>query len=181
MEISPELLASAKKGNLASFEQLLILFEAPIYNYIYRQVTHKQVAEDLTQETFIKLFKNLKKIKPEENFKSWVYTIATNTVYDYFRKKHYVKELFIIDDPESSFETMDPQSAYTIVEQIGAQQDLDKALEKLKPEYRTVLLLFYRQDLSYETIANILRVPLNTVKTYLFRAKKALKEELERK
>ncbi len=176
--LDPKILQLAQKGNLWAFEQILLAYEKPLYNYIYRNVGHQQTAEDLTQDTFVKVYKNLKKIKPNDNFKSWLYTIATNTVYDFHRKKHHVTEIFIIDDPESNFETIAPEQTYTIVEKISAAEDVNKALEALKPEFKTVLLLFYKNDFSYEQIASILNKPINTVKTYLHRAKKALKDEL---
>jgi RNA polymerase sigma-70 factor (ECF subfamily) len=82
-----ELLAQAKGGSLAAFEKILYLYEKPIFNYICRLTRQKEDAEDLTQQTFIKLYKSLKSINLDKSFKSWLYKIATNTTYDWFRKK----------------------------------------------------------------------------------------------
>lgn len=179
LEISEDILKKAQKGNLASFEHIVFVFERPIFSYLFRIVSHKQTAEDLTQETFVKIFKNLKNIKPKENFKSWVFTIATHSAYDYLRKVKRKPESFILDDPESGFETIEQEHTYTMVEKVWAQEEVEKALTQVKPEYKSVLLLFYKEDLTYESIARILKLPINTVKTHLHRAKKALKEHLE--
>jgi len=179
-DVDKTTILQAKNGNLAAFENIVYRFEKPLYSYLYRLCGHGQTAEDLTQETFLKIYKNLKKIDPDGNFSSYIFTIATHVAYDFFRKKKHVQELFILDDPESDIETITEEHAYTIVEKIENSEFIEKALSQLKTEYKTVLLLFYKEDFSYETIAKTLHIPLNTVKTYLHRAKRALKEVLSK-
>ncbi|KKU13306.1 MAG: RNA polymerase, sigma-24 subunit, ECF subfamily [Candidatus Magasanikbacteria bacterium GW2011_GWC2_45_8] len=120
-------------------------------------------------------FKNLHTFDQSKNFKTWAYTIATNTVYDYLRRKHRSRELFIIDDPESAFETIDEDTAY---KEIEDKEVVEKALGSLKPLHQTILMMYYKDELTYEEIASHLRIPLNTVKTHLYRAKRALKDQL---
>lgn len=175
MEIEKEVFNKAKSGDLESFEKILFAYEKRIFNHVFALVRHRQDAEDLTQETFIKAYKNLRSLNPDLNFRAWLYTIATNTVRDWFRKKGNKTELFIINDPESNFETIDEDSSYNKIE---SAKDLENALNSLRPSYRTVLLLFYWQGFSYDEIASILSVPLNTVKTHLARAKSSLKSVL---
>lgn len=170
-----ETLKAAKNGNLAAFEKILFQYEKMILNYAYRFVNNRQDAEDLTQEIFIKVYRSLRLVDPENNFKAWVYKIATNTIYDYLRKKQKNKELLILDDPERPFETIDNKSSYRNIE---ADRDIECALQKIKPVYRSALLLFYYQDFTYQEIAKILSMPVNTVKTCLNRAKTALREDL---
>lgn len=169
-----ELLILAKNENLEAFEKIIFLYEKPIYNYIYRLTGRREDAEDLTQKTFIKLYKSLKTINLDKNFKSWLYKIATNTAYDWFRKKKREVEL-LITEPEKYFETLEPEDTYYNIE---TGQELENALNKLKPIYKSVLLLFYKESLQYQEIAEALNIPLNTVKTHLYRAKEALKKEL---
>lgn len=175
LEIEKEILAEAKRGDLKSFEKILFTFEKRIFNYILAIVKHRQDAEDLTQEVFLKLYKNLKYIEPELNFRAWLYAIATNTVRDWFRKKGRQPELFIINEPDNNFETIDEDFSYYKLENT---KDIRQALDSLKPAYRTVLSLFYWQGFGYEEIAQILNLPLNTVKTYIRRAKISFKEFL---
>lgn len=172
-----EIIQAALAGNPKAFDQLLGLYERKIFGYLYRLTNHPQDAEDLTQETFLKVYRALKTFDTKRKFSTWLYTVATNTAYDWLRKKQRRPELFIIDDEESSFETIDPDSPYTT---LAPKIDLGKALATIdKPIYRTVLLLFYRDGLSYQEIAEVLNCPLNTVKTYLRRAKQALRQALE--
>ena len=160
---------------MVSFEQLLYAYEKRIFNYILRLIQNKEDAEDIAQETFIKVYKNLHKIDQDKNFKTWLYTIATNTTYDWLRRKKSRRELFVIDDPESSFETIDEVDTYKEVED---KEVVEQALQCIKPLYKSILLMYYKDELTYEEIAHHLRIPLNTVKTHLFRAKRALKEKI---
>ncbi len=158
--------------DLVSIEKIMFAWERKIYGYIYRMVNNRDDAADLTQEVFIKVYKRLDSAKPA-TLKPWLYTIATNTVYDFFRKKRGTKESFIISDPEHPFETSDPFDAYIPLEE---RLDVEQALSKIKPEYRTVLLLFYRDQLSLEEMATTLGRPVNTIKTLVRRARIAVKE-----
>jgi RNA polymerase sigma-70 factor (ECF subfamily) len=176
-EIYKNLLNSAKKGDIDAFEKILLLYEKAIFNHIYRIVSNKKDAEDLTQETFIRLYEKRSLINPDKNFKSWLYKIATNIALDFLRKKTRQKELFLIDSDQEPFETIDEEDSYYRIERT---YDLERALSKLKLIHKTVLLLFYRDDFDYEAIAKTLDVPINTVKTHLYRAKKELKEILEK-
>lgn len=176
-ETYKNLLDSTKKGDIDAFEKILILYEKIIFNHIYRITGNKEDAEDLTQEAFIRLYEKRSLIDPDKNFKSWLYKIATNIALDFLRKKTRQKELFLIDSDEEPFETIGEEDSYYRIERI---YDLERAIGGLKPIHKTVLLLFYRDDFDYEAIAKTLDVPVNTVKTHLYRAKKELKEILEK-
>ena len=168
-----ELVLKARKGNLESFENLVFIFEKSVFGYLLYSTGRKEDAEDLTQEVFIKVYKNLKSLDPNLNFKAWLFKIASNTLIDWWRKKGEERDLFyLIDDKDSNFETIDEDFSYLKIE---TAKDIADALEKIKPEYKVVLLLFYWQGFSYEEIASILSLPLGTVKTNLRRAKLAIK------
>ncbi len=164
--------------NLPAIERLLFDYEKGVFNYVYRLVRQRENAQDLTQDIFIKVYKSLHQIDPDKNIKAWIYKIATNTVYDWLRKKQKKPELFIVDDASSGFETIDEKTPYINIERV---RDMEKALDNLSPNYKAVLLLYYYEDLPYEEISEIMNLPLNTLKVHLHRAKKALKENLETK
>jgi len=164
------LLAKAKNGDLRAFEKILSFYEKSVFNYLYRIAGQKQDAEDLTQETFIKIYKSLKTVDPEKNFKSWLFKIATNTAYDWLRKKK--SDLNCLSLTSHSYsETINDDHAYLNIENA---LDFKKLIEKLSPIHRSVLMLHYYNDLSYKEISEALSLPLNTVKTHLYRAKRAL-------
>jgi len=175
MNIDQKILERAKSGNIKAFEDILSVYEKPIFNYIRRWANRRQDAEDLTQDVFIRVYKSLKSIDLQKSFKAWLYKIATNVVYDWLRKKQGKIELFTIDDGIHDFETIESDSSYINIE---SAKDLEAALEKIKPVYKNVLLLFYHDDLSYQEIADALNLPINTVKVCLYRAKKSLKAKL---
>ena len=181
MREEKELWEAACAGSISAFEEILLRYEQRIFNYIHRMVRERQNAEDLTQETFIKVYRCLKRIDGDRSPAALIFKIATNTVYDFLRKQLRCKEAFIIDDPASDFETIDPDDPYLTIERIESAKILERTMDTLKPIYRSVLILYYQEDLSYHAIADTLDLPLNTVKTYMYRAKKALKGILEEK
>lgn len=158
-----------------SFEGLLRRYEKPIFNYAYRLLARREDAEDIVQNTFLNLYRHWRRIDPEQNVKAFIYKIATHEAYDLLRKRRRATELFIIDDPDVRFETIDRESPYSSVEMDA---DIGTALGKISPLYRSVLLLFYKEDFTYEQIASLLALPINTVKTRIRRAKQALREHL---
>lgn len=154
--------------DLHEFEKLVERWEKPIFGHVWRLVGQREDAQDLTQETFVKAFKNRGRIDPRKNISAWLYKIATNTVYDWWRRKKRRPEILLGDSADSLVETNGADKTY---ESIEVAQDLEKALSRLKPLHQTVIWLFYRQEFTYEEMADILDLPLNSVKTLLRRAK----------
>lgn len=165
-------------GDLSAFEEILSIFEKPIFNHLIRLTGDQDNASDLLQETFIRLYNNRTKIDTEDNFKNWLYRVATNIAYDYFRKKK--RENLISIDDESLSETIELEISYSNLEKEILGIDLENALGEMRPHYRNILLLFYREGFSYEEIAGILELPLNTIKTHLRRARQELSELLKK-
>lgn len=167
------ILTRVQQGDLEAFEHLLSFFEQPIFNYCLRLVRNKEDAEDITQDSFVKVYTHRKLIDPEKNIKTWIFTIATNTAYDFIRrrKRHNEKSL------DEGDETIDVLQAY--YPQEGLVSDVEQALGRISGEYRKALLLFYQQGFEYKEIAEILSLPVNTVKTHISRGKEQLKQILE--
>ncbi len=166
-------------GDAPVFDDLLRRYEKPIYNFIYRQVFHREDARDLTQETFLKIYKFRSSYDATKKFSTWAYTIATRTLYDWWRKKQ--RTITTTDLEDASSGGLDPEtitlpSAYNSIE---SKIDVEQALAKLKPIHSTILLLYYQRGFLYQEIAEALNIPVNTVKPHLYRAKKALRERLQ--
>lgn len=174
--ISEETIKAAREGDLAAFEGIVTFFEGRLFGYVSRMISNREDAEDIVQDVFIKIYKKIGSYNPEQSFKTWVYAIATNTVYDFLRAKRVKKELLTLDDDVHPFETEDPSDTYQILE---TSLDLELGLAKIKPAYRTIVLLFYKEELSCEQIAEMLTMPVGTVKTNLFRARKALRDAFQ--
>jgi RNA polymerase sigma-70 factor (ECF subfamily) len=175
-----QLLETARAGSLPAFEELVSVYEKKIFNYCLRMTNSREDAEDLTQEVFIKVYRSLKSFKGNSQLSTWIYRIAHNICIDKFRKaKINVFSLSHTKDREDEREMelvsaeLSPEEKMVAREQ---QEFLQKCINGLKPEYRSVIILRDIQHYSYEEIAGILNVPLGTVKSHISRARTALRE-----
>lgn len=173
-----ELIVDYLNGDESALPVLINRYLKSIYNFAYRLTGNVQSAEDISQETFFKAWKNLKKYKPEESFKTWLFTIARNTTFDFLRKK---KSFVFSDlgDEESSFEedlVDDSPQAEEIISQLEDKKLLDDLLNKLSPIYKEIILLHHLNELTFEEIAKMLGKSVNTVKSQHRRALIELKK-----
>jgi RNA polymerase sigma-70 factor (ECF subfamily) len=159
------LVERARHGDDQAFAALFEQFHAPILNYLHRMVSDRAVAEDLTQDTFIKAYKALPGTKPDLAFKAWLYRIATNTAISHLRRGKIVKWLPFVSDPEQRGERLERS--------VTRQTDISDALEQLPKHYASVLLLRHYQGLSLAETAEALDITENAAKLRLFRARKA--------
>lgn len=173
--IDLEKLKRIKAGDLQAFNEMMLFYERAIFNHLYRLTGSKDDAADLAQDTFFKVYRFRDRIDVTKNFKSWLYKIATNTAYDWLEKKGKFSQIPLTDEDGETKETELPY--YRIDEAMKV--DIAEAVSKLKPEYQTVIHLYYSQGFGYEEIADIMKLPLGTVKTMLHRAKKVLAEKLK--
>jgi RNA polymerase sigma-70 factor (ECF subfamily) len=173
--IDKDILIRAGKGDLEAFEYILSFYEKAIYNYCLRILKNSQNAKEVAQDTFIKVYTHRKVIDPAKNIKTWIFTIATNTAYDFLRSKKRKNETSL----DEELETNSIFATYYSGKEEGLVSDVEKALDQINPEYKKVLLLFYQQGFQYQEIADILEMPINTVKTHISRGKEELKEILK--
>lgn len=159
------LVERARRGDQVAFAQLFEQFHAPILNYIHRMVNDRALAEDLTQDTFIKAYNALPRTKPDLAFKAWLYRIATNTAISHLRRGKIVKWLPFLSDRESPDESIERS--------VSRKMDISEVLAKLPKHYATALLLRHYQGLSLAETAQALEVTENAAKLRLFRARKA--------
>jgi RNA polymerase sigma-70 factor (ECF subfamily) len=158
-----------------------------VFSIIYRMVRDRTVAEDLAQETFVKAFNNLDGYNPSYKFSSWLFKIANNHTIDHLRRAR-LKTVSIHGSPhatgaqeieetrivlESGGETPEEE---LMARELGGE--IERAIGRLRPEYRTAILLRHVEGRAYEEIAEIMDVPIGTVKTFIHRARGELREEL---
>jgi len=145
-----------------------------IYNFVFRFCNNKQDAEDITQEVFLKMWKNIKKYDEHQNFNTWLFTIAKNTAFDWLRKKRNLV-FSDFDTPEGKnllTETITdttPNPEELIIKTENATL-LNNLVNQLPTFYQTILLLRYTDEFTFDEIAKILNKPLNTVKSQHRRA-----------
>jgi RNA polymerase sigma-70 factor, ECF subfamily len=178
----------ARKGREPAYRELIGRYQRPVFSLVYRMVRDREKAEDLTQETFIKVLNAIDRYDPSFKFSSWIFKIAHNTSLDHLRKKE-PETLSLHGSPhartdaEIEASTITPESGdenpeeYTANRELGSE--IDRAIARLRPEYRTAIVLCHIEGRPYEEIAEIMDVPLGTVKTYIHRARNDLKKQLE--
>ena len=181
------LAAQAAAGRERAFRELLHRYERPVFTLVYRMVRDRGVAEDLSQETFIRAFNAIGSYNPGYKFSSWIFKIANNLTIDHLRKKR-IDTISLHGSPhaltseeqartspvvESGDERPD---AYVENMELGSQ--IEDAIGRLRPEYRTVTLLRHVEGHSYQEISRIMELPLGTVKTYIHRARLELQAAL---
>jgi RNA polymerase sigma-70 factor (ECF subfamily) len=169
-----ELIQSCLKGNQDSFAELVTRYKNLIYSVILRMVNDREEANDLAQDVFLKIYKNLDKYYPDYRFSTWVIRIATNHVIDYRRRKK--QDSIALDDVEFEMGTDEsPESAYIAKER---KNELKQVVSDLPDMYKIPIVLYHEQGLSYQEIADIIHEPLSKVKNRIFRGRRILKESL---
>jgi RNA polymerase sigma-70 factor, ECF subfamily len=183
-----EVAAWAKQGHETAFRELVRRYERPVFSLVYRMVRDRALAEDLAQETFIKVLNGIKSYRPEFKFSSWIFKIANNAAIDHLRKRS--PETLSLDGSPLAM-TPDALAATALDLRAGGESPLqevegremgssiERAIGRLRPEYRTCILLRHVEGYAYEQIAEILDLPLGTVKTYIHRARNELRIYLE--
>jgi RNA polymerase sigma-70 factor (ECF subfamily) len=171
------IISNAKKGNRQAQNQLMDLFWNDIYTYVLKQIRDEEETEDIAIETFTKVFAKMRLYNSDFDFKTWVISIAHNTMIDYIRRspKHNIS----LDDDNYVIEIREEQPSPE--ESMIQQQDNDSLLlhlEKLKPEYRRILELRFLEEKTYKEMADELGLSMANVKIRLLRAKQLLREIL---
>lgn len=179
-----ELVRQALAGSGEAYREIVRRFERPVMSVIVRMVRDPGVAEDLAQETFVKAFRNLRRYDPRRKLASWLFKIAHNTTLDHLRRKSLdTVPLEPFDaEGEESWEVVAAPATWAPdrrAESAELVAGLDRALARLRPNYREILLLRFREGLAYHEIAEVVDLPMGTVKVQLHRARKQLLRELE--
>jgi RNA polymerase sigma-70 factor (ECF subfamily) len=182
-----EVVALARHGQEAAYRELVRRYERPVFSLVYRMVRDRELAEDLAQETFVKALNAIESYRPEFKFSSWIFKIANNAAIDHLRRRE-LDTLSLDGSPHA--ET--PEAIEATALQIGDRQEtaleevearelggeIETAIARLRPEYRSCILLRHVEGRAYEEIAEILGLPLGTVKTYIHRARNELRLSL---
>jgi RNA polymerase sigma-70 factor (ECF subfamily) len=181
MEHSDEqLIAATLAGDDRAFPELVSRYMQPLYNFIYRLCGSASDAEDIAQEVFVKVWKNLTKYRQGESVRAWIFTIARNTTIDWLRKKkHLVFSDFENAEGENLLVATLADTELLADELYARGEDheaLEAALAALPLLQREVLLLHYREGLTFDEIGRTLDVPLHTVKSRHHRALLRLRE-----
>lgn len=180
-----ELMLECRKGDMSAFELLVRRYQDALVNYIYYIINDYHRAEDLAQETFLRVFKSASRYEPKASFKSWLYTIATNLSRNEIRNRARRNTYFLedmVDEGQdvyhSEFMTDTRYQPDILYEKKERQQLIKKALKQLPENQRLALTLVTYQELSYEEISEILNCSIGAVKSLIHRARQNMKKLL---
>ena len=182
-----DLAAQAARGKEPAFRELLVRYERPVFSLIYRMVRDRTLAEDLSQEAFIRAFNAIGTYKTSYKFSNWILKIANNHTIDHLRKRKldtvsidgspHARTADEISQSQVVIESRDENPLeYVEHRELGSQ--IEGAIGDLRQEYRTVIVLRHVDGYAYDEIAEIMDLPLGTVKTYLHRARGELRKSL---
>lgn len=190
--VSPEegerlLLEGLREGAEWAYETLIQSFQQPVYNLVCRLLWDPADACDVVQEVFLKVFRKVGSFRGESSLKTWIYRIAVNEAHNHCRwnGRHRKQEVDLESGEDAgSFRDVLPspdRSPYDYVLEREQHRFVEAALADLNPSFRSVLVLRDVEDLSYEEIAEILGLPLGTVKSRILRGREALRAQLEKR
>jgi RNA polymerase sigma-70 factor (ECF subfamily) len=179
-----ELVERSLAGSPEAFGVLVVRYQRPIFGLVVRMVRNRAIAEELAQEIFVKAYRNLASFDRRRKFSSWLFKVAHNATIDHLRRRRL--DTVPLDSPGDESggvgdllagpEREGPESRALRSELAGA---LEAAMAELRPEHREILLLRFREGLSYGELAEVLGLAMGTVKTHLHRARKRLAGLLE--
>ncbi|MGN0134200.1 MAG: sigma-70 family RNA polymerase sigma factor [Anaerotignum sp.] len=179
-----ELIAKAKQGDMLAFEELILRHEKIVYNVALRMMNHSEDAKDISQEVFLKAYKNMKNFDERSMFSTWLYRITTNTCIDEMRKRKGKQSYSLEEELENEEGSMQRQIAdegETPEESLLREErksELLQALDTLSEEHKAAVILRDIRGLSYEEVAEIVDLPMGTVKSRISRARNQLKNEI---
>ncbi len=177
-----DLIERFQKGDLYAYDLIVKRYKDQLLNFVYRFVGNQEEAEDIVQETFLRVYRKRHAYKRVAKFSTWIYTIAGNLSRTELRRRKRRKLFSITDlgyedrDYEISDEDFNPENQ---VDGVIKEEIIQKEIDQLSPKFRQVIILRDVQELSYEEISKIIRVPIGTVKSRVNRGRLKLQGKLQ--
>lgn len=184
-----QLIARFRDGDEKAFNLIIAAWEQPIYNFVYRQLQHHEDTQDLVQQVFVRAYQKIGNLQDDSKFKSWLYSIALNLCRDEFRRRKKKHSVPFDDYGLEALNGLKNHGPDGEDPDNSAQADLHKkqvcrligqALELIPGEQREVVILKELQELKFTEIADVLNVPLSTVKSRMYYGLKALNKIFKR-
>jgi len=178
MQDEKKLVSLIKKGDMLAFKELVKQYEKLVLYMVVKLIDDKEDIEDICQEVFIKVYRSIGKFKYESKLSTWIAQIAYRTAINHKKKffRHTDKHQDLQSIENLKGVENNPENVYAKKETHVYVHEL---IKKLPEQYRIVLTLYHINEFSYQEIEEITKMPEGTVKNYLFRARKLLKEQLE--
>jgi len=175
-----ELMRRCREGDMSAFELIVLRYEDAIFNFIYRFIADYHRAQDISQETFLRVLRNVDRYKSRNSFKTWLYKIAVNLCKNELRDRGRRRTLSL-DDPAMGIESL-AGNHYITPDRVYEREEMTRlvkdAVGLLPEDQRMAIIMREYQDLSYEEIASALNCSLGAVKSKIYRARQNIKKML---
>ncbi|MBN2311878.1 MAG: RNA polymerase sigma factor [Candidatus Hydrogenedentes bacterium] len=163
----------AKAGETEAFSELALRHERVVYNLAYRFMRDPGLAEDMAQEAFLKAFRLLKGFRGDCSFSTWLYRVTTSVCLTELNRRKRRGEIELLPSHAAKLATDQPEASDT-------PELIRRCVGQLPDRYATIVTLFYLQEVSYEEIAEIMKIPMGTLKTWMHRARHQLRKIVEK-
>ena len=184
MENEDEIIKKAQDGSVDAFERIVELYQNKVYSLVCHMMKNQNEVEDIAQEVFIKIYKNINKFQGKSSFYTWIYKITANTCLDELKKKKkviYLDEKIKTEDGEIDVEiASDDKGQDQLYEEKEFQEKIKYYINKLEPKQKMMIVLRDIKGFSYEEISEITGQKLGTVKSQINRARLKLRKLLEK-
>jgi len=174
-----QLIAACKNGDQDAFSLLVQRYQRRVFNLVFRMVQNYEDASEITQEAFLAAWQGLPSFRGEARFSTWLYRIAYNCALRQLDIHKRDKALQLALQADQMTESEDDVQKTAHLDMLDNQELVQEQLSQLPTKYRIVLVLRHLQDMTYEEMAEVLTMPIGTIKTHLFRARNLLKERLQ--
>lgn len=176
-----QLVQASKLGDQDAFSQLVLRYQRRIFNLVYRIVQHYEEASEITQDAFLAAWQGLPSFRGDARFATWLYRIAYNCALKQVEAHKRDKALQAVLQAEQALDGLDDRQRDADAGLAAREQQavVQEQLSYLPAKYRIVLILHHLQEMTYEEMADMLKMPVGTIKTHLFRARNLLKERLQ--
>ncbi len=176
-----QLIQNFLAGDEAAFEQLVDRYLKPLFNFVFHLTRDKNMAEDIVQEVFVKIWKNISKFDRSKKFSTWIFAIAKNASFDWLKKKKAIPFVAFENEQGNILEYIEDENALhsnALLQSMDNIKDAENYLNSLSPQLKTILLLHHQQGFSLIEIAEIFGLPTNTIKSKYRRAVLFLRQQL---
>ncbi|MEI7498008.1 MAG: RNA polymerase sigma factor [Candidatus Falkowbacteria bacterium] len=180
LETDEALAGQVKRADHSALAELIKRYQQKLYHYVTRLIGNADEAEDVVQETFLRVYKNIQSFDEEKKFSSWIYRIAHNTAINAIKKRQRLQsvEALTLDWLQENQE--EAEDFIATEERRALSENMIILMDDLRAEYREALVLYYFEEKSYQEISEIMHIPEATVGVWLRRAKITLKERIEK-
>jgi len=168
------LIERCRTGDDAAFEELVDRYKNLVYGLVYRLVSDRTGVDDLAQDVFLKIYRGLPYFRGDARLSTWIYRVVQNVCFETRPRR----QLVSLDDDREDRRRIDPGRADAAFADMELRDRLDKAIAQLPEQYRVLIAAHYLEGVQYEALAEAMNLPLGTVKTHLYRAKRRLRELL---